>query len=182
MATLPKYIVFSSIYPGCVDVDANPYSHHSSLTSVSISDSDTVTVNNQVSYDYCDVGTDFFNDVLNNQTIIDEINQCITNQQNGHTPSMSIPANYAHILQQIFEAMSTSFKIVPLKFGSLTVVPNMITRPDTNDYLNLQFVMTDEVSDNVIRKAFNIRITRSGDTYSGNCDGIIEYICDVPIQ
>ena len=65
MASLTDYIIFSSIYPGC-DLDDSGFEYSNSLTSVSISEHNEVTVSNQVAYNYCDVGTDFFNDVLNN--------------------------------------------------------------------------------------------------------------------
>lgn len=65
MASLTDYIIFSGVYPGC-NSDSSESEYSNSLTSVSISEHNEVAVSNQVIGNYCDVGTDFFNDVLNN--------------------------------------------------------------------------------------------------------------------
>ena len=77
--------------------------------------------------------------------------------------------------------MNNPLKIVPLKLGSFIVSPNVIVVEPDNGYLYLEIAMTDMVSDNVIRKTFNITVYRSGNAYNGTCTGSVEYICDIPI-
>lgn len=180
MARPTEDIIFSGVYPGC-DSDESEYQYSNSLTSVSISNNDVVTVNNQISYDYCNLGASFFDDVLNNQTVINAINYCITNQQNSYISSVSISTDYAQILYNVCVLMNNPLKIVPLKLGSFIVSPNVIVAEPDNGYLYLEIVMTDTPSDNVIRKTFNIAVHRSGGSYSGTCTGTVEYICDIPI-